>query len=695
MSEQFCDLVMKGGITSGVIYPKLIARLSTKYRFKNIGGTSAGAIAAGACAAAEFARRQGKAAAFDDLARLTEDLSAKVTPEGRTRLFTLFQPAADLRRHFAVMVGALNARQRDAVFALLGGLLRMYALPTLLALLAGSVLLWPFAKALAPAMPHATAAAVGACTMGLVALMAVLAMRNAARGRWQAAAFWLLLTLCLAAALLAVSTGRPLSPQLVGSALGMIVVAAMVLVQVLALIVLLFARGLLAGLHDNGYGLCTGRTPDDGTEDRPALTDWLTVYFNQLAGLPPGGDPLTFEQLWGHADPEAPRETNLEVMTSAISQQMIYSIPFRPGTPTFYYDPEEWSRLFPAQVMRHLAQAHQRHPHGDSVDPLPEGARVTGADSRPLRPLPRRADLPVVVAVRMSLSFPILLSAVPLYSVDMSRKENQARIKGMRATPSATDRAKAPPLEATRVWFSDGGIGSNMPLHMFDALLPGHPTFAVNLKPEHPDYPIQTPERSANDAGRIYLPDSNRGGHLRYWPQPNDATSLGGLVGFLLGIVDTMQNWRDEIQFPYPGFRDRIIQISQKPKEGGLNLDMPDKNIEALANAGALAADRLIDWFHPGGALHGKGWEAHLDARLRTLLGIMQPGAAALAPSLTGGTWSARVTTFKDYNMAERTLAVDFLSGLQGMSTLATGTNLSLASNAPKPLAQVRIAPRI
>jgi hypothetical protein len=33
-------------------------------------------------------------------------------------------------------------------------------------------------------------------------------------------------------------------------------------------------------------------------------------------------------------------------------------------------------------------------------------------------PLPEPEDLPVVVAVRMSLSFPVLLSAVPLYAVD-------------------------------------------------------------------------------------------------------------------------------------------------------------------------------------------------------------------------------------------------------------------------------------
>jgi predicted acylesterase/phospholipase RssA len=50
--DRFCDLVMKGGITSGIVYPPAIAKLAREYRFKNIGGTSAGAIAAAVAAAA-------------------------------------------------------------------------------------------------------------------------------------------------------------------------------------------------------------------------------------------------------------------------------------------------------------------------------------------------------------------------------------------------------------------------------------------------------------------------------------------------------------------------------------------------------------------------------------------------------------------------------------------------------------------
>jgi predicted acylesterase/phospholipase RssA len=44
--ENICDIVLKGGITSGVVYPLALVSLAEKYRFSQIGGTSAGAIAA-------------------------------------------------------------------------------------------------------------------------------------------------------------------------------------------------------------------------------------------------------------------------------------------------------------------------------------------------------------------------------------------------------------------------------------------------------------------------------------------------------------------------------------------------------------------------------------------------------------------------------------------------------------------------
>lgn len=51
-----CDVVMKGGIASGVVYPLAIVELAKRFRFASVGGTSAGAHAAAAAAAAEYGR---------------------------------------------------------------------------------------------------------------------------------------------------------------------------------------------------------------------------------------------------------------------------------------------------------------------------------------------------------------------------------------------------------------------------------------------------------------------------------------------------------------------------------------------------------------------------------------------------------------------------------------------------------------
>src|SRR4051812_43069843 len=96
LGRRYCDLVMKGGITSGVVFPKAIAKLATQYEFCNIGGTSAGAIAAAGAAAAEYRRASSASAesdlwGFEELARLPDLLSKRV--EGnRSRLFHLFTP---------------------------------------------------------------------------------------------------------------------------------------------------------------------------------------------------------------------------------------------------------------------------------------------------------------------------------------------------------------------------------------------------------------------------------------------------------------------------------------------------------------------------------------------------------------------------------------------------------------------------
>jgi hypothetical protein len=349
-------------------------------------------------------------------------------------------------------------------------------------------------------------------------------------------------------------------------------------------------------------------------------------------------------------------------MTTAVSQQLCYALPFRPGINPFFYCREEWAALFPRRVMAWFDQVsavldQPAHP-------------VFDAKGRSLRRLPHNADLPVVVAVRMSLSFPVLLSAVPLYAVDRSLQQGNT----------------TPP--ATRVWFSDGGIGSNMPLHFFDAPLPGRPTFAVNLKDEHPRYKIDPLKRAREQVGRVYLPkNNNQGLQPQHWKAPDD-NRLTGLFSFLMQIVNTMQNWRDQIQFPSPGYRDRIVQVSQIDGEGGLNLNMPRKHIERLADAGEHAAEQLDERFRVN-----DGWPNHRSVRLRSFVALAEE--LVRSRGLHQGSWDEVAQSLERYSEAERLMVLEVLERLRAIGREFGQRQVSLLKEAPRPLPQMRVTPRI
>ena len=107
------------------VYPGAIDQLSRHYRFKNIGGTSAGAIAAAVTAAAEFQRRcSGSRVGFDLLKSLPQELKAEVRP-GQRKLLSLFQPQPATQRLFSVLVHALNSGSTNQrILAMVTGAIR-------------------------------------------------------------------------------------------------------------------------------------------------------------------------------------------------------------------------------------------------------------------------------------------------------------------------------------------------------------------------------------------------------------------------------------------------------------------------------------------------------------------------------------------------------------------------------------------
>ena len=94
--------------------------------------------------------------------------------------------------------------------------------------------------------------------------------------------------------------------------------------------------------------------------------------------------------------------------------------------------------------------------------------------------LPQPWDLPVIFAVRISMSLPALFQAVRLYRI---RRPSPIQDDfGRTLIDHGQPLTLLSPLDsAQELWFSDGGITSNFPVHFFDDALPRWPTVSLNL----------------------------------------------------------------------------------------------------------------------------------------------------------------------------------------------------------------------
>jgi hypothetical protein len=487
-----CDLVMKGGITSGVVYPSAVRVLSDRYVFRNIGGASAGAIAAVVTAAAELGHRLGRGG-YGELERITKEL----TVPGFLR--NLFQPSSATRPAFDLATRVSEAKP-----------LRRIALV--------------FARGV-------TAAWWLTLPLALMTVLLLVVVARSVDGPWVAAAF------------------------VTGVVLGIASVAA---AAAAGLVVL--AGRLRRGLEANGFGVCSG-TSEPGSGD-PALSDWLHGRIQACAGRGPDDPPVTFRDLAG-AEPDP---IDLRLVTTDLSHGRPVILPAEPRSYLFRHDDLE--SVVPAKVVRWMwerAEAPDWLEHATDLDPA--AFRFLPAD-----------DLPVVLAARLSLSFPVLISAVRLWSYD-------AMGGGLLET-----------------WFSDGGISSNFPIHFFDAFLPGHPTFALDLAPG-------AVRPGVDDVSMPRRPAEQRA------PRWQGVT---GMVGFIRQIADVMQNWRDTMQAEVPGFRDRICQIRLGRGEGGLNVNMDRAAIESLIRKGTRAGETII------GTFDDAHWENHRFTRYLTAMQRLQ-----------------------------------------------------------------------
>ena len=99
-----CDLVFKAGVAGAVVYlGAAIVELGREYRFRNLGGSSSGAIAATFAAAAEFHRQMNGADGLAaPMAGVREQLLTPGFQEG------IFQPAQSMRPLLRMLLRAVH-----------------------------------------------------------------------------------------------------------------------------------------------------------------------------------------------------------------------------------------------------------------------------------------------------------------------------------------------------------------------------------------------------------------------------------------------------------------------------------------------------------------------------------------------------------------------------------------------------------
>lgn len=594
--DRYCDLILTGGVTSAIAYPPAIFVLAMAYRFNAIGGSSSGAGTAALAAAAEFRRRHGSPDGFRILLERTAAVADDVG-DGRTGLQWLFQPAAQHRRLFRTLVPTF-ASPDDKVANLVSGMARNYLLPGALVATLLAACLWWLAD------------------------------------RWQ----WS------------------------GIAIGAAVMFVWLAVTALASGALLLRD--VARVVNDGYGLCSGLDKEDRAP-HPPLTQWLHDLIQEIAGRQHGDLPLTFADLAGA--PGGPRDTlgdlsaaaaesiRLQMYTANVTHGRPYVLPQperadddpdgEEDDPPLYFREREMRRLFPPSVVEFMKTEAGQPVNVPFVKLERPGnalmrwlwstpGAVSDNDDPQLWRLPR-SRLPIIVAARMSISFPVLFTAVPLWVID--RRE-------ARHGQPAND-AQVAKIHARRCLFSDGGLCSNFPIHLFDSVVPQWPTFGISLFQEPTRLSGDPPGRHwygkrkvVEGGGTVYLPNDHRDGREYRWNEFDyESGTVGRLAGFASALFDTTSYWNDATLARLPGVRDRVVQVGLNRYIGGLNILMTTAQIRRLAKMGGEAARLLLERFAAASRRESgdiaNGWDEHRWVRFNVFWESLAESLGGLAAS--------------------------------------------------------------
>lgn len=310
-------------------------------------------------------------------------------------------------------------------------------------------------------------------------------------------------------------------------------------------------------LPNTYFGICTGMTV--GTNSEPGLTDWLNNWLEKSAGrLQADGSlpetPLTFGLLKREG-------ITLRTISTNLSEQLPVNLP---NMKFALAKKQDLDALLPENVVAYIGSQQE----------LLQASLENKDIGDEFWIIPTEDDMPVLLAIRLSLSVPVLLSSFPLYRYDWSLRLN-------------SEQQKIPQV----CWFSDGGISINFPIHLFDHIFPSRPTFGISLDKFDPCR-HEPDSDNGDNTNRIYLPTSARQG------MTVPIRAIKNWFEFLTSTFSVAQNWQDNAQMVLPGYRERIVRVALKPEEGGFNLTMTAPQIKKLTTIGADAGKEICTKFN-------------------------------------------------------------------------------------------------
>jgi hypothetical protein len=440
----------------------------------------------------------------------------------------------------------------------------------------------------------------------------------------------------------------------------------------------------------NLFGICRGL---GSSPDRPGFADWLSHRVDDLSGLTDATRPLRFGQLWtgtetvGVREP-ADRDIDLRMVTTCLTEGRPYEMPWEARR--FFYDPDTWKTLFPSEVVQALQDAPApSSPDGDDAEWRWE-EDVASKHQPPLRRLPGPEHLPVIVATRLSLSFPLLISAIPLWTIN---RRDAGTKEAVRRYGEARKAGTSPPdtgLRFSQQWFTDGGFCSNFPLYLFDAALASRPTFAINLGRFSDD---ATP--SSDQRENVEWATNNRA----LLPSSIDLPTrgVGAVGGFASAAINTARNWQDGSLLDQPGYRDRVVRVLQTKKEGGLNLWMDAPTIRGLSERGRTAGAVMVEQFtlphYPASNPTATGWDNHRWVRYRSLLAALPDWLASYARGRAALQVNPEQPPSYTLTEASRDLAAQITTALDHLADITANADddaFAKLEEAPRPKGVIR-----